>query len=282
LSPQDLREVASAHLRPDHLVYVVVGDAARLHRPLTTFGDVHVVDDRGEPLDLASILPRGRSEPLDASLLRPRSLEYRVTWEGRPVGTVRRTLEEGERPGTMVYRGAAEMGPQTATQSVTFTVPDFRAVAAGARVESMGRALAVDVEVREGRVVGRVEGPGGTRAVDQPLPSGAVLGDMLELVVWIADLEPGRALTVPDVRPESGAVENVSYRVEGTEEVTVPAGTFQAYRVEIGGSQSQTVWARREAPHVLLRIEPADQPVVLELTSPPSDGRDGRDGPPLL
>lgn len=283
IGPGDLREAARAHLRPDDLVYVVVGDASRLHGVLTTFGEVRVVDDRGEAMDALSLLPRGRSEPLDASALRPVTLEYRVTWEGRTVGTVRRRLEEGGRPGTMVYRGEADMGPQTAAQSVTFTVPDFEAVAARARAESMGGSLTMEVEVREGRIVGSVGGSGGSRELDQPLPSGAVLGDMVELVVWIADLEPGRELTVPDVRPETGAVENIPYRVEGTEEVTVPAGTFRAYRVEIGGSQAETVWARVEAPHVLLRIEPSDQPVVLELTSllpaareDPGSGRNGR------
>jgi hypothetical protein len=49
----------------------------------------------------------------------------------------------------------------------------------------------------------------------------------------------------------------------------VPAGTFQTYRVQIAGSEPQTVWARVEAPHVIVKLAPAAQPLTLELVSLP-------------
>jgi hypothetical protein len=58
-------------------------------------------------------------------------------------------------------------------------------------------------------------------------------------------------------------------RVRGVEDVTVPAGTFRAFRVEIDGSESQTVWARFESPHVLLKLVPQGQPLTLELVTLP-------------
>ena len=94
-----------------------------------------------------------------------------------------------------------------------------------------------------------------------------MVGDMAELVLWLADLSEGMEFTVPLVLAETGAVHNAPYRVTGIEDVTVPAGTFRAFRVEMGGPQPQTVWAREAAPHVLLRVEPSGQPVVIELTS---------------
>jgi hypothetical protein len=57
--------------------------------------------------------------------------------------------------------------------------------------------------------------------------------------------------------------------VGAIEEVTVPAGAFRAFRVEIQGAESQTVWARVEAPHVLLKLVPEGQPLTLELVTLP-------------
>ncbi len=66
----------------------------------------------------------------------------------------------------------------------------------------------------------------------------------------------------------SGNVTNVTYRVTAAEEVTVPAGTFPAYRVEVtGGPQPMTLYVRRDAPHILLRQEMVGVPVTIELQS---------------
>lgn len=269
LDPGDLREVAAEWIQPDELVFVVVGDARRVHAQLTGFGNVTVVDGAGDPVDMAAFLPRGRSEPLDASILRPITVEYRVTFQDRSVGTVVRTLEAGESPETMTFRGTARIGPDTVAQSVTFTVPGFEVVAAAFRIGSAGDRVSMDVRVRDGRVEGSVRGPGPrAERLERALPRGAVMGDMEELVLWIAELEEGKELQVPGVQPEAGTAHNVLYRVTGAEDVTVPAGTVPAWRVEVSGLEPQTVWVRREAPHVPLRIEPAVRPVVLELTSP--------------
>lgn len=57
----------------------------------------------------------------------------------------------------------------------------------------------------------------------------------------------------------------------GVEQVAVPAGTFPAYRVQIMGSEPQTVWARVEAPHVVLKLEPAGGLLTRELVSLPPE-----------
>jgi hypothetical protein len=58
----------------------------------------------------------------------------------------------------------------------------------------------------------------------------------------------------------------VTYSVTGTESVTVPAGTFETYRVEVsGGEQPAVVWVRKEAPHIAVRQEYVGQPVTVVL-----------------
>jgi hypothetical protein len=234
---------------------------------LRTLGEVKVVDAEGSAVDMADLLPRGRSIVLNASGLEPVAAKYDVVYQGRSVGTLARTLEAGPTPGIMFYRGTADLGIQTVTQSVAFSVPGFESLGAVSRIEAEGQITSAEIEVENGRITGRIVTPEGSQDVDEPLPSGAVLGDMIELVLWLADLEEGMDFTVPLVRVETGAVYNVPYRVVDLEDVEVPAGTFEAFRVEMGGPQPQTLWVRREAPHVLLRSDPTGDPVTFELTT---------------
>ena len=59
----------------------------------------------------------------------------------------------------------------------------------------------------------------------------------------------------------------VVVRVGAVEEVTVPAGTFQARRIDIGGDQAQTCWVAVDGPRVPVLIRPAGRPVSIELRS---------------
>jgi len=65
-----------------------------------------------------------------------------------------------------------------------------------------------------------------------------------------------------------GTLQQQTVAVTGTESVTVPAGTFQAYRVEAaGGSSPLVLWLRAEGPHVTVKQEVVGQPFVVELTA---------------
>ncbi|MCH7563748.1 MAG: hypothetical protein IH968_07980 [Gemmatimonadetes bacterium] len=48
--------------------------------------------------------------------------------------------------------------------------------------------------------------------------------------------------------------------------IEVPAGTFQAYRIEmVSAAGKQILYARQEAPHIILRLETRGQPLVMQL-----------------
>ena len=55
-------------------------------------------------------------------------------------------------------------------------------------------------------------------------------------------------------------------KVAGVENVTVPAGTFPAYRLELSGMQLPVVMhVTQQAPRRLVRIAPTGAPLVFEL-----------------
>ncbi len=271
--------MAREHLSSRDLVVVVAGDARTLRSRLQAFGKVTVVDAAGDTLTAADLAPPTPERPdLDASRLVPGRYRYRILFQGQPVGTMVRDLvqDTAAGPAALAWRGTATMGPQTVRQEVVFTTPGFQPLRASATIEVGGRSVGMRARIRDGRLLGTTEGIGGGPDVDRPIPPGALLGDMVELAVWIADLAPGAELSLPVVQLQTGVLETTPVKVAGTEEVTVPAGTFDAYRVDVGGSGSQTVWARRAAPHVILKVVPKGQPVTMELEALPDASGGGR------
>src|SRR5690606_3021649 len=242
------RRVAVDHLQPERMALVVVADAAELQGELARFGEVRVVDAEGRPVELSTLPPESSGERFDASRLVPGAYRYRLVMDGNEVGTMDRELVPDTADGqpALAYRGTVAMGPQRVETEVVFGVPGFEARAANATLAMGAETATMHARVQDGRLVGTVEMPTGPQTVDRALPEGTLLADMVEVAVWVADLEVGKESRVPVARLETGAVEGQVMRVTGIEEVTVPAGTFQAFRVEVEGAEPQTVWAREE------------------------------------
>jgi hypothetical protein len=271
LDQSDIRRVATDHLRPDRMLLVVVGDAAGLQGALARFGTVRVVDADGAPVELGTLVPESSGERFDASVLRTGTYEYRVLLNGNEAGRMVRELAPDTTVGepALSYRGTISVGAQSMETGVVFTVPAFQARAASMSVGLGAQAATMAARVENGRLIGTVNVPTGEQAIDREFPEGALIADMVEVALWIAELAEGKEIRVPVARLETGAVEGQTMRVSGVEDVTVPAGTFRAFRVEIEGSEPQTVWARFESPHVLLKLVPQGQPLTLELVTLP-------------
>ncbi len=88
-----------------------------------------------------------------------------------------------------------------------------------------------------------------------------VLGDQAAFDIALAAMPLKEAFQtlVPIFDPQQQAVRMMEVNVVGTEEITLPAGTFQTYRVAVtptdGGAGAATLWVRRSAPHWVLRAE---------------------------
>lgn len=268
---QRLGEVAGAHIDTARASVVVVGDARLLAEsladPLVGVGDFTLVDARGADLTLAELEPFRGSSELAAGLLEPATLVFRVMVGGVEAGRVRRTLASGpdSLPGTLVYRSSVDLGGQGIEQSVTFTASGLRPVRAEASIRGAAGAVRMTGRAEGDRFVGRVSGGGGEQRIDAPLPEDALVGDLVELAAWILPPEEGATFRIPALTPETGRIEAVIYRVGPIETVTVPAGTFQARRIELLAGEDQTLWIRTDGAPVPVRIRPAGRPVTLEL-----------------
>lgn len=271
VTPEELASVAAERIRPQDATTVVVGDASLLRPRLAALGPLSIVDVDGRPLDLADLAPPVTPFHPDASPLREATWTYRISADGSVVGDLVRSLtrDVDGTPGRLTLTSTTTTGPQVLVQEVTFDGEAFRAVRGSFDLTLGDRRAGARLEVRDQRVVGSRTLPDGrSEPFEAPFGEGALIGEMLEVAIWLAELREGLELVLPIVQVESGAQARVRVRVLDRVRITVPAGRFDTYRVEIGGGQaSQVVFARVTAPHVIVRLQTEGQPFVMELES---------------
>lgn len=267
VTPADVQRVARERLHPDRAAIVVVGDATRILGSLEPLAPVVLYDVEGRPLERAALEVRAATERFDAARLQPGTRTYRFLLQGNPMGTFTSTLaREG---GVWVARQTMDSPMMTQQGELRFGAADLTPISVRQTTRQGPVSMQIELQREGERVTGRADLPaqlGGERQIDAEVVAGTLLPGMDEYVLATAELAEGRTLTLPVFNVMSGGVVNVTYRVAGTETITVPAGTFEAFRVEItGGEQPMTVYVRRQAPHLLLRQELAGVPVRIEL-----------------
>lgn len=269
VSPEDVQRVAREYVRPDRAAVVVVGDARELLAPLQAIAPVVLYDVEGAPLDPAAIEVAAATERFDGSRLQADTRTYQFVVQGNPIGNVVARLD---REGDVWVAASTMESPVIAQeQTVRFGAVDLVAVSSVSESRQGPVSMVADLRHEDGRIVGHLEMPeqmGGARDIDVAAPPGTLLPGMEEYVLAAADLAEGRTINLPIFDMMAGTVTTLTARVTGTETVTVPAGTFEAYRVELtGGAQPLTLLVRQQAPHIMLRQEFAGAPITLELMS---------------
>ena len=79
-------------------------------------------------------------------------------------------------------------------------------------------------------------------------------------------LAEGASFTVSVFDGEGATIRPYTFRVEGIEDVTVPAGTFEVFRVSVSGGDDQfTYYVSTDTPRKTVKVEIIGQPVVFEL-----------------
>ncbi|CAN5514694.1 hypothetical protein BH24GEM3_BH24GEM3_19030 [soil metagenome] len=266
---EDVQRVAREYIRPEQAAIIVVGDATRVASQLESIAPVAIFDVDGRPQQGADLEVRASSARFQGSRLQAGSRTYQFVVQGNPMGSYTSTLaREGD---AWVATGSMQSAMMSQESEVRFRAADLTPISTRQRQAQGPMQVEIDLQLANGRVTGRAQLPeqmGGERNLDSEVVAGTLLPGMDEYVLAAAELGEGRSITVPVFSVMSGNVTNVTYRVTAAEEVTVPAGTFPAYRVEVsGGPQPMTLYVRREAPHILLRQEFAGAPISLELQS---------------
>jgi hypothetical protein len=137
-------------------------------------------------------------------------------------------------------------------------------------VQGQEAFVRLDYEGMHVRGQARVPGQGGPRdlTIDTTLAAGTLDDNQMEAVLTALPLAANGRYTLAVYASGEGRVQNFTFAVAGEESVTVPAGTFACWRVDLtGGSQPLTFYVAKDAPYSLVKYEMVGIPVAFELTA---------------
>jgi hypothetical protein len=266
---------ARRYLTTDRMTVVVVGDGPRILAGLRTQGmPVRIVDTEGRPLTEADLSPRAGGVALDASRIAAGTQRYRILVQGNPFGEEVRTIarvQEGGREAWQVITNT-NLGP--IVRQADTTVVDAASllplrVRQGGAVQ--GQPTFVRLDYADGRVRGSARapsGPGQMRdvTVDTTVVPGTLDDNQIAIVMSALPYAAQARWSLPVFSGGQGQLRTYQLSVVGEESVTVPAGTYVCWKVEVAGAeQPVTMYVSKEPPVGIVKLELSGMPVSFEL-----------------
>ena len=265
------RAAAARLYRTRALTIVVVGDGAKLYDPLKAIAPVRVVDVDGKPLTPADLNPPAAPVALDPTQFVAHADSSRVMLQGNPAGF---TVSEVRRPAdSLVYAERSNLAGGVFQQNTTVLLnpTDGTVRQVDQETTQQGQKGETHITYSGGRVNGSSAAPqqDGTVKrfdIDTTLPPGTVDENAVPFVVPALPLAAGKAFSLTFFTPSENTIKVLTFKVSGPASVTVPAGTFQAYQIDVTGSRVPfTMYVSTDSPRRVLKTEFVGQPFVVEL-----------------
>jgi hypothetical protein len=202
------------------------------------------------------------------SALLPRTDSFVVMVQGNPLGFERTTVERTESGlrvvddveiGTiMTQHTEVELGADGTLRSTKQTG------------KVRGQATSIDIIYHDGRAKGSATTPSMaglvTTSIDTTVVAGAIDDNLITALLPALDWSPTASIALPVFLSGKGYVQSLTLAVKGTEKLTVPAGTFEVYRVEMSGGQAPVaLFITTDEAHRLVKIAPQGAPLEFVL-----------------
>jgi hypothetical protein len=266
------RAAAVRLFRPKALTIIVVGDGAKLADRLKTIAPIRLVDVDGKPLTPADLNPPTAPVAFDPAQFAPHTDSSRVMIQGNPAGF---TVSEIRRPSpdSLLYLERSNLGNGAFQQQTTVVLDP--AIGSVRQVDQVtvqqGQKVETHLTYGGGRVKGTSAAPQADGTVkrfdiDTALPAGTVDENAVPFLIPALPLAPGSTFALTSFTPSENVIKVLTFKVGSPESVTVPAGTFQAYRIDVTGSRVPfAMYVSTETPRRILKTEFVGQPFVVEL-----------------
>lgn len=222
----------------------------------------------GETL-VGQTVPPSPETTWDGSRLEPGIRRYDALLLGERVGSAEYRLE---RDGTdWVSIATVSAGGSSQQSRLRFRVADLAARSLVQESLAGPFPMRTEVHVEGGRLIGTMELPselGGNQTIDELLPARILLGGMDEYALAVSPLADRSHFVLPYFDLLSGSVVELEIQVLAEVDVSVPAGDFATWRVEVsGGANPVILYLRRAPPHILIRQESPGNPLRLDLAA---------------
>lgn len=205
-----------------------------------------------------------KAAPLNGTLLKPMTVSYAISSQGNAIGTVTSVLtQEGA---VWVRKQTTEIPNGKYEQEDRLNVADLASLSMKV---TAGMGPGVSLVLEGGHVKGSAPTPpsGEIKDIDVVAPAGTVLPGQQDIALMVLPMKVGEKPSLSTLALSTGTVESTEFAVAAEETVTVPAGTFAAYRLEVAGQQPAQIWVRKDLPHVTLKQQLIQMPVVIEAQS---------------
>lgn len=255
----------------DALTIVVVGDGAKLYDQLRAIAPVRIVDGSGHALTPDALVPGGNRLPLDPALLGSARDSFVVLVGGKAVGA--RTTALQRTPDSLLFTETLTVDPEAATRITLVLDPSDLTMR---RLDQTGSAGGQRSEMHLRFVAGRITGSGVV-----PLPNGASQEITIDtapasgpyytefasnVILRALPLRPGASFSFPVFTVAGRSITTLTVQVAAVDTLSVPAGTFRAFKVEVSGGEVPFVfYVSEDAPRRILKEEIVGTPVVFEL-----------------
>jgi zinc protease len=274
VSAAQLAAADRRYLTTDHMVVVVVGDATKILDGVKKLGSVRIVDVEGNPLTEASLTAPPSAVQWAPDRLVPGSFAFRVLVQGNPLGQASHAIARDTSGGRQVLRLTASTNIGSFVQENDSILMDAASLAP-IRIRQSGSAggqqesIALDYDGMH--VKGHVHVPQRTGVRDADVDTTLAAGTLDEVQVTplllALPLASRAHWALSAYAGSDGVVRSLTVSVTGDSTVTVPAGTFDCWTVEVtGGQVPMILFITKAAPYTLVRYALVGPPVAFELT----------------
>ncbi len=263
-----VQRAARSFMRPDQSLIVVVGDGAQIYDKLAKIAPTRIVSAQGDAMSVSDLVPKATTLPVDVSRLAEKADSFAVLVQGNAMGYQTSALKKTS--AGYAYKTAFVI-PGMMQQVVETTFgSDLAPQATKGDGTVQGQAVRVDVAYANGRAKGSGTSPGPTGlkaiTVDTTIAPGVLDDNMISALVPGLRWAPNAKFGVNAFDASTGTIKQLAMSVAGTESVTVPAGTFPVYRIELAGSTPpMTFYVTTATPHRIVKMAMVGTPLEFVL-----------------
>jgi hypothetical protein len=271
VTPARARTAAARTYHRSTLSIVVVGDGEKLYDRLKAIAPVRIVDVDGKPLTPDDLHPKTGAPTLDRAQIVTRADSFQIVIQGAPNGSL--ASQTTVSADSIVYQERTVIAGGMVQQGTTvhFNPADLSVT----QVDQTGRVQGQPANIHLTYAAGRVKGksttpqPGGasqTLDIDTTVTPGTYDDNALSLIIPALPLADGQSLALNVFESGKGVIAVMQVKVSDGGSVTVPAGTFQVFRLDITGGQVPTAfYVTKDTPRRIVKIELVGAPFVFEL-----------------
>jgi zinc protease len=266
----EVHSTARSTIRPEAAVIVVVGDGAKIYDRIKRIVPVTIVNPEGKPLSPDDLAPKATALDLDLPALVARRDSFTISYNGNVMGWLRGVLEKTA--DGLLYTEETHIGAfvnQTTRLAMDATAR-MRSVKQSGRVQGMDTAI--DVTYAGGRAKGTASAPDMQNGqmklkavtIDTAIAEGTLDDNAVQALIPAFRWQPGAKWTMNVLSAGQAEVKPWTLVVAAADSVMIGGKPVHAYRAELTGPESPiTFWVSTDAPHLLLKIAVAGQPLEM-------------------